>query len=209
MLNELLHRYPQLNICEEELKATVTTLIACYQRGGKLLLCGNGGSCADCDHIVGELMKGFHKKRPLSNTQKATLRTNAPILEEELIEGLQGGLPAISLSSLTALNSAVCNDTDPRLVYAQPLLALGREGDVLLAISTSGNAANVVAAAQVAKGLGLTVIALTGQDGGALATVADIAVKAPETATYRVQEMHLPIYHFLCSAVEDALFPTA
>ncbi len=206
MLNELLTRYPQLQGCKNEIQTAANAIIACYQKGGKLLLCGNGGSCADCDHIVGELMKGFLKKRPLSAEQKAQMQANAPRLEEELLNKLQGGLPAIALPAIPALNTAFCNDVDPELLYAQSLMSLGQAGDILLALSTSGNAKNVYTAAKVAKGLGLTVLALTGGNGGKLNEVADICIIAPESETFKIQELHLPIYHYLCAAAEEAFF---
>lgn len=206
MLNELLNRYPQLTVCTDELKKVVAVLVDCYQNGGKLLLCGNGGSCADCDHIVGELMKGFLKKRSLSDEQKAEMQKNYPLLDETMLNKLQGGLPAIALPSITALNSAFCNDVDPELIYAQAVLALGNKNDVLIAISTSGNSKNVVAAAKVAKGLGITVVALTGNTGGKLKDCSDILVAVPENETYKVQELHLPVYHYLCAAIEEAFF---
>ena len=181
-------------------------MVDCYQNGGKLLLCGNGGSCADCDHIVGELMKGFLKKRPLSSVQKDEMMHNSPLLDDVLLNKLQGGLPAIALPSVTALNSAFCNDVDPELIYAQAVLALGNKNDVLIAISTSGNSKNVVAAAKAAKGLGITVVALTGNKGGMLKDCSDILIAVPETETYKIQELHLPVYHYLCAAVENEFF---
>ena len=206
MLNELLSRYPQLTKCQNEIKKATTAMIDCYKNGGKILLCGNGGSCADCDHIVGELMKGFIKKRPLSTEQKAQMKNLYPLLEEETLSKLQGGLPAISLPSMTALNSAFCNDVDPELIYAQSVMALGKKNDVLIALSTSGNSKNVFSAAKVAKGLGIRVIALTGKTGGMLKECSDICITVPETETYKVQELHLPVYHYLCAAVEDDFF---
>ena len=206
MLSELLKRYPQLEICKHTLTEAVSVMIDCYKNGGKILLCGNGGSCADCDHIVGELMKGFLKKRPLSTEQKAQMTNLSPLLDEETLSKLQGGLPAISLPSLTALNSAFCNDVDPELIYAQSVMAMGKTGDVLIAMSTSGNAKNVFAAAKVAKGLGLTVIGLTGKGGGKLSEIADICIQVPETETFKVQELHLPVYHYLCAATEEEFF---
>ena len=206
MLQELLNRYPQLRECAEGLEAASAALIDCYRHGGKLLLCGNGGSCADCDHIVGELMKGFLKKRPLDRDQKAEMLRKSPLLDSRVLDQLQKGLPAVALPSIAALNSAFCNDVDPELAYAQSVLALGREGDVLIAISTSGNAKNVSAAVKVAKGMGMTVIGLTGKTGGQLGEIADICIRVPETQTYKVQELHLPVYHFLCAAVEAYFF---
>lgn len=206
MLNELINRYPQLSMCADALEAATAAIINCYRNGGKILLCGNGGSCADCDHIVGELMKGFLKKRQLSNEQKAIMINNSPLLDEETLNKLQGGLPAISLPSIPVLNSAFCNDVDPELIYAQSLLALGKKNDILIAMSTSGNAKNVYAAAQVAKGIGMTVIALTGKSGGLLKAAVDICISVPETETFKVQELHLPVYHYLCAAVEEHFF---
>ncbi len=207
MLRELIDRYPVLTACRAEIQASIDAIIACYANGGKLLLCGNGGSCADCDHIVGELMKGFLKKRPLSDAQKNAMKSASPTLTEELLTTLQTGLPAISLPSLTALNTAFCNDADPGLIYAQAVLALAKPGDVLIAISTSGKAKNVFAAVQVAKGLGVTVIGLTGSTGGKLKQYADIAVCVPEQETFKIQELHLPVYHTVCAAVEAHFFP--
>ncbi len=206
MLNELLNRYPQLVECTDVLKEAAAAMIGCYKNGGKILLCGNGGSCADCDHIVGELMKGFLKMRPLNSAQKAEMMHNSLLLDEELLNKLQGGLPAIALPSIPALNSAFCNDVDPELIYAQSVMALGKAGDVLIALSTSGNARNVFAAAAVAKGLGLTVIGLTGKGGGKLSEIADICIRVPETETFKVQELHLPVYHYLCAATEEEFF---
>lgn len=206
MLKELLKRYPQLEVCRDALAEAVSAMIDCYKSGGKILLCGNGGSCADCDHIAGELMKGFLKKRPLSSKDKEELMKNAPQLDDELIEKLQVGLPAIALPSMAALNSAFSNDVDPELIYAQSVMALGKKNDVLIALSTSGNAKNVISAAKVAKGLGIRVIALTGKTGGMLKECSEICITVPETETYKVQELHLPVYHYLCAAVEDFLF---
>lgn len=206
MLNELIARYPVLTACKNDITAARDALIACYEAHGTLLLCGNGGSCADCDHIVGELMKGFLLLRPLSEEQKAELKKNSPLLDGETLSKLQRGLPAVSLPSITALNSAFCNDVDPDLIYAQSVLAMGKKNDVLIAISTSGNAKNVCSAAKVAKGLGMKVIALTGEKGGTLREIADVTVAVPETETFKVQELHLPVYHYLCAAVEHHFF---
>jgi D-sedoheptulose 7-phosphate isomerase len=207
MIQELITRYPVLSVCRNDIQAAIDTMIRCYEHGGKVLLCGNGGSCADSDHIVGELMKGFLKKRPLSDAQKAAMKARSATLNDSLLNALQCGLPAISLPSLTALNTAFCNDADPELIYAQAMLALAKPGDVLIAISTSGNAKNVFAAVQVAKGLGVTVIGLTGNTGGKLKQYADIAVCVPETETFKIQELHLPVYHTVCAAVEAHFFP--
>ena len=203
MLNELLSRYPQLEICKKDIENAVEAIINCYENGGKLILCGNGGSCADCDHIVGELMKGFLKLRPLSDEKKFEMKKNCDLLDDELLSKLQGGLPAISLPSITALNSAFCNDVDPELIYAQPLMSLANENDILIGLSTSGNSKNVFGAVKVAKALGIKVIGLTGKTGGKLRECADICIKAPETETFKIQELHLPVYHYICAAVEE------
>lgn len=206
MLNELLNRYPALAVCREEIEKAAQAMISCYEKGGKLLLCGNGGSCADCEHIVGELMKGFLKKRPLNDSKKAEMKSKCDLVDDELLGKLQGGLPAIAIPSITALNSAFCNDVDPELVYAQPLMSLAKENDILIGISTSGNSKNVFGAVKVAKALGIKVIGLTGKTGGKLKETADICICAPETETYKIQELHLPIYHYLCAAVEEHFF---
>ena len=206
ILNELLNRYPSLCECKEDIENAVKAIIDCSEKGGKLLLCGNGGSCADCDHIVGELMKGFLKKRPLDNIKKAEMKDNCGLVDDELLNKLQGGLPAIAIPSITALNSAFCNDVDPELIYAQPLMSLARENDILIGISTSGNSKNVFGAVKVAKALGIKVIGLTGKTGGKLKDTADICIRAPETETFKIQELHLPIYHYLCAAVEEHFF---
>lgn len=195
MLNELLKRYPRLWECKKDILDAEKALISLYENKGKLLLCGNGGSCADSEHITGELMKGFLKKRPLSPEQKNGL-------EPEIADKLQMGLPAIPLTAFSALNTAFCNDVEPSLVFAQPLFVLGCEGDMLIAISTSGNSKNVCAAAKVAKSKGMSVIALTGKGGGALKEIADITIAVPESETFKVQELHLPAYHYLCAKVE-------
>ena len=206
MLNELQSRYPQLTVCTDDINNAAAAMIDCYKRGRKILLCGNGGSSADCDHIVGELMKGFLKKRPLSKEQKAEMVEKSPLLDEEMLNKLQCGLPAIALPSIASLNSAFCNDVDPELIYAQSVMALGQAGDVLIAMSTSGNAKNVFSAAKVAKGLGLTVIGLTGNRGSKLSEIADICIRVPETETFKVQELHLPVYHYLCAITEAYFF---
>ena len=184
---------------EEKLHQAADMIIACFQKGGKLLLCGNGGSAADCAHITGELAKGFLKKRPL----------DAGILEairEPWAEKLQQGLPALDLSANNALISAIINDIAGESVYAQQVTAYGRPGDVLLGISTSGNAENVCRAMQTARAMGLNTIALTGKGGGRMKAWADVLLNVPEEETYRVQELHLPLYHQLCILIEEKFF---
>lgn len=206
MVDELMKRYPVLTEIKDDIAKAAKEIINCYENGGKVLICGNGGSCADCEHIVGELMKGFLKKRPVSDEKRVQMKMNAPYLEDEIISKLQNGLPAISLASMTSLNSAFCNDVDPELIYAQPLMALGNKDDILIAISTSGNSKNVYAAAKVAKALGCRVIGLTGASGGKLKNIVDVCICAPEEETFRIQELHLPIYHYLCAETEAHFF---
>ena len=206
MLNDLLKRYPCLSEIKNDIVKAADSVIDCYENGGKLLLCGNGGSSSDCEHIVGELMKGFLKKRPVSDTKRAEMKANCPCLEDEIISKLQCGLPAISLTSMSGLNTAFSNDVDPELIYAQSLMALGNENDILIAISTSGNSKNVCAAAKVAKALGLKVIGLTGASGGKLKELSDISICVPETETFKIQELHLPVYHYLCAETEAHFF---
>lgn len=206
MLKDLLNRYPKLVDCEKDILLALDTIIKCYEGKGKLLLCGNGGSAADCDHIVGELMKDFLIKRPLDDGLRARMKKKLPQIDDAVLDNLQCGLPAISLPSITGFNTAFCNDRDAELVYAQGVLALAGANDVLLAISTSGNAKNVLRAAEVAKGLGLSVIGLSGRTGGALKELSDACICVPEGETYKIQELHIAVYHFICVAVEKYFF---
>lgn len=206
MLNELLSRYPALSECEEQIKAADSAIIDTYENNGKLLVCGNGGSCADSEHIVGELMKGFLSLRPLDNEYKAELKSANPELDDGMLSKLQGALPAIALTGHDGLSTAFSNDVDPTLTFAQQLFGLGNNGDVFMGITTSGNSVNVCKAAQLAKALGIKVIGLTGAKGGHLREIADICICVPETETFKVQELHLPIYHYLCASAEKHFF---
>lgn len=198
-LDQLMERYPVLCGIKAEIEQANFCMRAAYEKGGKLLACGNGGSAADADHIVGELMKGFYKQRRLKGEELSGYG--------ELGVFLQGALPAISLTHHTALSTAFSNDVEPSMVFAQQVYGYGQPGDVLIAISTSGNSDNVVRAAQVAKAKGLRVIALTGRDGGALSKIADVGVVVPEQITAKIQELHLPIYHTWCAMLEEHFFP--
>jgi D-sedoheptulose 7-phosphate isomerase len=206
MLHELLNRYPSLFACKETIQQAAEALIRCYADGKKVMICGNGGSCADADHIAGELMKGFLKKRPIRDSLKNRMQEQYPSLNVDILDKLQCGLPALSLCSLTAINTAICNDIDPNLIYAQSVFGLGKKDDILICISTSGNAKNVCVAAEVAKASGILVIGLTGSTGGKLMEIADICICAPEMETYKIQELHVPIYHYLCATVEAHFF---
>lgn len=200
-------RYPALTDCLPEIERATEAIVTMHRAGAKLLLCGNGGSAADCGHIVGELEKGFLSKRPLSESaQKKLLDAGIPA---EMTAKFQQGLCAISLPEQSAILSAFANDVEPKLVYAQTVLACARAGDVFLGISTSGNSENVVLAAKTAKAVGATAIGLTGAAGGKLAEICDIAIRVPATETFIVQEYHLPVYHAICAEVERRLFDEA
>jgi D-sedoheptulose 7-phosphate isomerase len=204
VLDKLFINYPQLVEIKKDIVLAYEEIINCYSNGGKLLLCGNGGSAADCEHIVGELLKGFTLKRTLPEELRKKFMAAGG--EENFIDNLQGSLPAISLTSHVALSTAFLNDVNPHFVFAQQLYGLGNKGDVLIAMSTSGNAKNVINAVIVAKVKGIKVIALTGQDGGSVAKMCDVAIRVSALETYRIQEYHLPIYHALCEMVEKYFF---
>ena len=192
--------------CDEAVAQTIAALISCYQRQGKLLVCGNGGSAADAEHIVGEMMKGFCLPRGLSDNDKARLASVAGDDTELLTTKLQYGLAALSLVSHSALITATANDQDGQLIFAQQVWGIGLAGDVLLAISTSGNSQNVLLAAKVARAKNILVVGLTGASGGRLAEICDIAIKVPSDQVAEIQEMHLPIYHHICASVEAHFF---
>ena len=196
MLNELISRYNVLEECREDIIKARDAIIKCYENGGKMLICGNGGSCADSDHIVGELMKGFLLKREIDD----------PRLPSHICEKLQAALPAISLPSQSAALTAFMNDVDPSLVYAQLLYGYARPNDLFLGLSTSGNSQNVVNAATVAKAVGITTVAMTGTRESKLSEISDVTIRVPECETFKIQELHLPIYHAFCLEVEDAIF---
>jgi D-sedoheptulose 7-phosphate isomerase len=206
-VDELVARYPVLGALGAEIRRACGLLIGAFRAGRKLLVCGNGGSAADADHIVGELMKSFVTPRPLAPALREKLVAVDRELGSLLAQSLQVGLPSIALTGHAALSSAFGNDVDSALIYAQQLLGYATPGDIFWGISTSGNAKNVLNAAVAARALGLTVIAMTGSGGGALAKYADILLAVPERETYKVQELHLPVYHTICLAVEAAFFP--
>lgn len=199
----LIKRYPQLESAEAEIIEAYLILEECYKNSGKLLIAGNGGSAADSEHIVGELMKGFKHPRELSDEQKNKLISVNEELGTTLAENLQGALPAIALTGHPALSTAYMNDCEPLLCFAQQVNGFGNAGDAFLGISTSGNSKNVIYAAVTAKAKGMKVIGLTGAKDSELSKIADVCIKAPETETYMIQELHLPIYHCLCLMLED------
>ena len=199
-------RNPDLLPLKTDILKVCEMMVNTYRNGGKVLICGNGGSCADGDHIVGELMKGFLLKRPLNQEIQNQFRQNYGAQGALLAEKLQCALPAVSLNAHAALMSAFCNDVDPELVYAQQVMGYAREGDMVIGISTSGNAVNVTYALMAAKTAGAAAIALTGRDGGKIAALADCSVIVPAQETYRIQEYHLAVYHFLCAYTESENF---
>lgn len=202
----LVKRYPILETIKEDIVAGYLVMEECYENGGKLLVAGNGGSAADSEHIAGELMKRFKTPRPVSAEFAEKLKSIDPIRGKALAKNLECGLMAIPLVAHEALTTAYINDVDGLGVFAQQLFGFGRPGDVFLGISTSGNSKNIMSATVVARALGIKVIGLTGAKGGELAEVADVIVKAPETETYMIQELHLPIYHCWCLMLEDKFF---
>ena len=206
MLEELIGRDPVLGPCRESIRQAYQALEECFLAGGKLLVAGNGGSAADSDHIVGELMKGFVKKRPLPDSLVQALKEADPQRGAELSQKLQGALPAIALTNHVALSSAFANDVDGILSYAQQVNGYGNRGDVFLGISTSGNAENVMYAAVTARAKGMKIIGLTGRDGGKLGAFADISIVVPKQETYQIQELHLPVYHALCLMLEKRFY---
>jgi D-sedoheptulose 7-phosphate isomerase len=206
-LQQLITRYPVLGGISGSIKNACDLLINCYKTEGKLLVAGNGGSAADSEHIVGELMKGFVKKRPLFPAFIQELKKIDPESADYLGARIQTGLPAIALTGHNSLSTACINDIDGNIIYAQQLYGYGKSGDVFLGISTSGNAKNIVYAAVTAKAKGLKTIALTGGTGGSIIKYADVSIIVPETETYKIQELHLPIYHTLCLVVEEYFFP--
>ncbi len=205
-LQILIERYPKLSACKEDIKKAYELLETAYQNGKKLLVCGNGGSASDSEHIVGELMKEFKLKRKVYGKQAAALKEIDPELGQVLADNLQGALPAISLTAHSSLQTAFMNDVVPELVFAQQVNGYGNAGDVFLGISTSGNSKNVLYAAVNAKAKGLKVIGLTGGRENKLMKYADVCVRVPETETYKIQELHLPVYHCLCLMLEQKFF---
>jgi D-sedoheptulose 7-phosphate isomerase len=198
-LDRLFQRYPQLQSCRPSIGEACGVLVSVFENGGKLLIGGNGGSAADSGHMAGELLKSFCKKRPIP----------ADIGEkigEELASNLEGALPVIALSDFAAFHTAYANDRNGEYAFAQLVLALGKPGDALLAISTSGNSKNILHSVAVARAKNMAVIGLTGMDGGVLGTVCEPCIRVPERETFKIQELHLPVYHALCQALESHFF---
>ncbi|QGR00025.1 SIS domain-containing protein [Paenibacillus psychroresistens] len=206
VMSELLNKYPDLSVCSEDFEKVFRKLSETFRTGGKLLVCGNGGSASDSEHIVGELMKGFMTRRPLSEEQRSLFHSLFPEDGAYLADHLQGALPAISLVSHSALMTAYANDVAADMVFAQQVFGYAKAGDTLLGISTSGNSHNVIRAMQVAKAMGVTTIGLTGEGGGRLAEICDVTIRVPWRKTPDIQERHLPLYHTLCILLEKEFF---
>lgn len=202
---ELFERYPSLRSCESALDAALELMRKTYRNGGVIYVCGNGGSCSDSDHIVGELMKGFLLRRPPLAGESETLRELFPE-HENISEKFQRAIPAVSLTAQGAILSAFANDVDPDFVYAQLVYGYAHENDLVIGLSTSGNSANVVNAIKAAKMRSAATIAMTGARESKLSALSDVTLRAPETETFKIQELHLPMYHYLCAALEQELF---
>jgi D-sedoheptulose 7-phosphate isomerase len=205
-IQQLIQRYPALEIVKKDISAAFEIIANSYANGGKLLIAGNGGSASDAEHIAGELMKTFEKKRTLPDSFIMDIKKVNIEIAEYLIPRMQPGLPTIALSGHASLNTACINDIDGNITFAQQVYGYGKETDVLLAISTSGNSKNVLYAAAVAKAKKLKIIALSGGSGGALRNFADVNIIVPETETFKIQELHLPVYHCLCQMLENHFF---
>lgn len=195
-MEELLSRYPKLAGCAESITGGLELMVDTYKKGGKILVCGNGGSAADCEHIVGELMKGFLSCRKVDDER----------IPEELRKNLQGSLPAVSLPSQCAVLSAFINDVKPDMMYAQLVFGYAKENDLVIGISTSGNSQNVVNAIRVAESIGVKTLSLTGEKESRMSELSDITIRVPENETFKVQELHLPVYHYLCAQTEKIMF---
>ena len=205
-LTELFERYPVLASIENDIVTAENMMLDTYYKGGKILACGNGGSCSDANHIVGELMKGFLLKRPMTADIRAKFEAALGAEAEDFAKKLQRGIPAIALDAANALFTAYANDVDADYVYAQLVFGYAKENYMLIGISTSGNSKNVVNAMKAAKAMGIKTLGLTGARESKLSAIADCTIRVPETETFKVQEYHLPVYHYLCAIVEEKVF---
>ena len=205
-MQELQNRYPALSVCGESIQNALTLMKETYETGGTMLLCGNGGSCADCEHIVGELMKGFLSKRKMKAEDFEKIKQQFPEDADYFSKTLQYGIPAVSLPSLAAVGTAFVNDVAADMVYAQLIYGMGKAQDLVIGISTSGNSKNVVNALKIAKAKGLKTLGLTGANPSLMDALCDVVIKVPETETYKIQELHLPVYHAICAQVEENFF---
>lgn len=206
MIRELIERYPALEVCREQIKVAADMMEGVCRADGTMMFCGNGGSCADCDHIVGELMKGFLSLRTADNGIKTAMNEKFGTEGEKIADKLQRGIRAISLAAHAGVMTAFANDVDAELIYAQMVYAYAKGGDLVFGISTSGNSKNVIAALKTASAMGLKTIGLTGSGSCKMDEICDVVIKAPATETFKVQEYHLPIYHCLCAELEKRMF---
>lgn len=206
ILQNLLNRYSNLFPLKQEIANAVEIIVNSYRNGGKVLVCGNGGSGSDADHIVGELMKSFEGERPLDPGFQERIKEISGERGEMLASKLQQGLPAVSLTVHNALITAIANDINADVIFAQQVTGLGNAGDILIGISTSGNSKNVIDAFIVAKAKGLITIGLTGETGGKMKDFCDVLINVPEKRTAYVQELHLPVYHAICMMIENEMF---
>ena len=206
LIDQVCERYPALSDLRSRISDASEMIIGCYNKGGKMLICGNGGSSADADHLAAELMKSFESVRPLEESFKDRLYEISGIRGKYLAAKLEHSLPAISLSSNTALTTSVSNDIDPSLVFAQQIIGYGNENDLLIGISTSGNSQNIVDACITARALNINVIGITGKTGGKMKQYCDVLVNVPETRTAMVQELHLPVLHTICRMIENHFY---
>lgn len=206
LLDELIRNYPELSELRDSIDKVSGIIVKCYTAGGKLLICGNGGSSSDSCHIAGELMKSFERERPLDVSLKNRLADISADRGKYLADKLEHGLPAISLSAHSSLITAICNDIDPQLIFAQQILGYGEEKDVLLAISTSGNSENIIDACITARAMNMTVVGITGRSGGKMKEYCDILINVPREKTASVQEIQLPVYHTICRIVEEYFY---
>ena len=204
-LNDLIDKYKELEICRKDIIGAYNLMKECYGGGHKILICGNGGSAADAEHIVGELMKGFKNARTLPFDKKEIL-VNLYTDGKYLSDNLQEALPAISLVSGISLSTAYVNDVAADMVYAQQIYGLGVKGDIVIGISTSGNSGSIINALKVAGAFGMKTIGLTGNRNGEMQKFCDVSIKVPQSETYLVQELHMPVYHALCAMIEQEFF---
>lgn len=202
----LLQHYPELSDCFEDIQKAGDMMLECIKNGGKLLVAGNGGSCADSEHIVGELMKCFKQKRPMSTPLAKRFRELYGDDAEHFVSSLEGAIPAIALGAHSALATAYLNDNEPGMLYAQAVYGYGKPKDLFWGLSTSGNSENVVNAAMTAKAMGLLTVAMTGEKHSRLSALCDCTIRVPSSETYRIQEYHLPIYHAICAYLEKNIF---
>ncbi len=203
-MEKLMQNYPQLKLTRETIEEAYEQMRLCYLAKGKLMFCGNGGSAADCEHIVGELMKEYRISRAIPREFAEQLKRYGA--KDEMLQNIMGALPAVTLTSNTGFFTAFCNDNDAEYVFAQQVYGLGRENDILFVLTTSGNSPNIINASIMARAMGIKVIALTGSGGGKMKEYADILIDVPEKETARVQELHLPVYHALCGMLEEYFY---